>query len=131
MSTHLEQQEQTRMMYRMTLRVDSIRTIPTVILFGIFIIIATKSRGISWVERVAGKREIITTENILVGKPEGKDPCGRPRRRWTCKIEWTLKIDGVKDGTDLIGLGYGPVTGLCEHGNGSSVSIKSEKFLAG
>jgi hypothetical protein len=32
-------------------------------------------------------------------------------------------------GLDASDLGYGPVTDSCEHGNESSVSIKSGKFL--
>jgi hypothetical protein len=30
---------------------------------------------------------------ILVGKPEGKRPPGRPRRRWVNNIKMDLKID--------------------------------------
>jgi hypothetical protein len=29
---------------------------------------------------------------ILVGKPEGKRPLGRPRRRWVDSIKWMLEI---------------------------------------
>jgi hypothetical protein len=29
--------------------------------------------------------------NILVGKPEGKRPFGRPRRRWEYNINMNLK----------------------------------------
>jgi hypothetical protein len=33
---------------------------------------------------------------ILVGKPEGKRPLGRPRRRWMDNITFDLReIDGV------------------------------------
>jgi hypothetical protein len=32
---------------------------------------------------------------ILVGKPEGKRPLGRPRRRWVDNIKMDLKWDGV------------------------------------
>jgi hypothetical protein len=28
---------------------------------------------------------------ILVGKPEGKRPLGRPRRRWVDNIKWFLE----------------------------------------
>jgi hypothetical protein len=28
---------------------------------------------------------------VLVGKPEGKRPLGRPRRRWEDNIKWDLR----------------------------------------
>ena len=42
-------------------------------------------------------RDIATMEGdrrafkILTGKPAGKRPLGRPRRRWEDNSEWTLK----------------------------------------
>jgi hypothetical protein len=30
--------------------------------------------------------------NILVGKPEGKRPLGRPRRRWDDNIRMVLRV---------------------------------------
>jgi hypothetical protein len=38
---------------------------------------------------------------ILVGKPEGKRPLGRPRRRWVDNIKMDLREIGW-DGTDWI-----------------------------
>jgi hypothetical protein len=41
---------------------------------------------------------------ILVGKPEGKSPLGRPRRRWVVNIKMDLKeigCDGM-DWTDMV-----------------------------
>jgi hypothetical protein len=38
---------------------------------------------------------------ILVGKPEGKRPLGRPRRRWMDNIKMDLREIGW-DGVDLI-----------------------------
>jgi hypothetical protein len=38
---------------------------------------------------------------ILVGKPEGKRPLGRPRRRWVDKIKMDLREVGW-DGMDWI-----------------------------
>jgi hypothetical protein len=33
---------------------------------------------------------------VLVGKPEGKRPLGRPRRRWEDKLKWMFrKLEGV------------------------------------
>jgi hypothetical protein len=40
---------------------------------------------------------------ILVGKPEGKRPLGRPRRRWVYNIKMDLREVGW-DGVDCIDL---------------------------
>jgi hypothetical protein len=40
---------------------------------------------------------------VLVGKPEGKRPLGRPRRRWENNIEMDLQKKDV-GGMDWIGL---------------------------
>jgi hypothetical protein len=40
---------------------------------------------------------------LLVGKPEGKRPLGRPRRRWTDNIEMDLSERGLS-GVEWIGL---------------------------
>jgi hypothetical protein len=47
-----------------------------------------------WVEHVAcvGKRR--GAYKILVGKPEGKRPLGRPKRRWEDDIKMDLKEVG-------------------------------------
>jgi hypothetical protein len=39
---------------------------------------------------------------LLVGKPEGKRPLGRPRRRWVDKIKMDLGEIGGGDGMDWI-----------------------------
>jgi hypothetical protein len=51
----------------------------------------------------------------LVGKPEGKRPPGRPRRRWEDGIRMVLREIGL-GGVDWIptGSGQGPVAGCCE-----------------
>jgi hypothetical protein len=41
--------------------------------------------------------------SILVGKPEGKRPLGRPRRRWDNNIKMDLREIGI-DGTNWIQL---------------------------
>jgi hypothetical protein len=41
---------------------------------------------------------------ILVGKPEGKRPLGRPRLRWVDNIKMDLREIGW-DGMDWIGIG--------------------------
>jgi transposase len=62
---------------------------------------------------------------ILVGKPEGKRPLGRPRRRWVDNIIVDLREKGW-DGMHWIDLAQerGPVEGSCENGNELSGSIK-------
>jgi hypothetical protein len=47
-----------------------------------------------------------TTYRILVGKPEGKRPLGRPRRRWVDNIKMDLTEIGW-DGMDWIDLAEG------------------------
>ena len=46
---------------------------------------------------------------VLVGKPEGKRPLGRPRRRWECNIKWIFrKWDvGIWTGCSWLRLGTG------------------------
>jgi hypothetical protein len=48
----------------------------------------TKSRGIRWAGHVARMGSI---HRILVGKPEGKKPLGRPRLRWVENIKIHLR----------------------------------------
>jgi hypothetical protein len=48
---------------------------------------------------------------ILVGKPEGKRPLGRPRRKWVDNIKMDLRQDGVVS-TEFIWLTTGTSGGL-------------------
>jgi hypothetical protein len=41
-----------------------------------------KSRRMRWAGHVARMAEGRGVHRVLVGKPEGKRPLGRPRRRW-------------------------------------------------
>jgi hypothetical protein len=41
-----------------------------------------KSRRMRWASHVARMGEKRNAYRLLVGKPEGKRPLGRPRRRW-------------------------------------------------
>jgi hypothetical protein len=50
-----------------------------------------KSMNMSWAEHVARMGEMTHTYTILVRKPEGKRPIGRPRRRWEDKIKMGLR----------------------------------------
>jgi len=48
------------------------------------------SRRMRWAERVARMGERIGVYRVLVGKPEGKRPPGRPKRRWEDNIKMDL-----------------------------------------
>jgi hypothetical protein len=48
-----------------------------------------KSRRMRWVGHVARMEEGGGVYRVLVGRPEGKRPLGRPKRRW----EDNIKID--------------------------------------
>jgi hypothetical protein len=62
-----------------------------------------KSRRIRWVEHVARIGEKRNVYRLLVGKPEGNRPLGRPRRRWIDNINMDLLKIGVNV-VDWIGL---------------------------
>jgi hypothetical protein len=44
-----------------------------------------------WAGHVARMGEERKVYKVLVGKPEGKRPLGRPRRRWKMRSEWILR----------------------------------------
>jgi hypothetical protein len=50
-----------------------------------------KSRSMRWVGHVARMGEIRGVYRDLVGRPEGKSPLGRPRRRWEDNIKMDLR----------------------------------------
>jgi hypothetical protein len=50
-----------------------------------------KSRRMRWAGQVARMGEKRNPYRIMVGKPEGKRPLGRPRRRWADNIKIDLK----------------------------------------
>ena len=88
-----------------------------------------KSRRMRWaghVERMGEERGVY---RVLVGKPEGKRPLGRPRPR--C-------VDNISMDLQEVGCGYMEWTGLaqdrqlayaCECGNEPSGSVKCGEFL--
>jgi hypothetical protein len=57
-----------------------------------------KSRQMRWAGHVACMGEERKVYNILVGKPEGKRPVGRPRRRWEDGIRMDLREIGFGEG---------------------------------
>jgi hypothetical protein len=67
------------------------------------IVRAIKSRSMRWAEHVARIAEGRCIYRVLVGRPEGNRPLGRPRRRWEDSIKMGLREIGI-DGTNLIQL---------------------------
>ncbi|KAJ4427807.1 hypothetical protein ANN_25461 [Periplaneta americana] len=62
-----------------------------------------KSRRLRWAGHVARTGEFRNAYRVLVGRPEGKRPLGRPRRRWEDNIKMDLREVGY-DGRDWINL---------------------------
>ncbi|KAJ4443791.1 hypothetical protein ANN_05569 [Periplaneta americana] len=62
-----------------------------------------KSRRLRWAGHVARMGESRNAYRVLVGRPEGKRPLGRPRRRWEDNIKMDLREVGY-DGRDWINL---------------------------
>jgi hypothetical protein len=58
------------------------------------IVRVVKSRRMRWAGHVAVMREGRGLHRVLVGKPEGKRPLGRPRRRWEDNIKMDLQEVG-------------------------------------
>jgi len=56
-----------------------------------------KSRRMRWAEHVARMGEERGVYRVLVGKPEGKRPLGRPRCRW---------VDNIRMDLQEVGCGY-------------------------
>jgi hypothetical protein len=50
-----------------------------------------KSRRMRWAGHVARMGELINAYRIMVGKPEGKRPLGKPKHRWVENIKIVLR----------------------------------------
>jgi len=94
-------------------------------LYSSNIVQVIKSRGMRWAGHVARMRRV--EYRVLVGKPEGKRPFGRPRPRWEDNIEMDLREVGC-GGIDWIEVGQ-EVERTCEYGNEHSGSIKCGEYL--
>ena len=55
------------------------------------IVLVIKSRRMRWAGHVARMGEERGAYRLLVGKPEGRRPLGRPRRRWVDYIRLDLQ----------------------------------------
>ena len=64
-----------------------------------------KSRRMRWAGHVARMDEEREVYRVLVGKPEGKRPLGRPRRRW---------VDSIRMDLQEVGCGYMDWIGLAQ-----------------
>jgi hypothetical protein len=65
-----------------------------------------KSRRMRWAGHVARMGEEGKVYKFLVGKPEGKGPVGRPRRRWKDGIRMDFRLTGWS-GFSWLGMGTG------------------------
>jgi len=52
-----------------------------------------KARRMRWAGHVARMSEERGVYRVLLGKPEGKRPLGRPRRRWVDNIRLDLQVE--------------------------------------
>ena len=64
-----------------------------------------KPRRMRWAGHVARMGEERGMYRVLVGKPEGKRPLGRPRRRW---------VDNIRMDLQEVGCGYMDWNGLAQ-----------------
>ena len=64
-----------------------------------------KSRRTRWAGHVARMGKERGVYSVLVGKPEGRGPLGRPRRRW---------VDNIRMDLQEVGCGYMDWTGLAQ-----------------
>ena len=62
------------------------------------IVSVIKSRRLRWTGHVARKEKGRSVFKILTGKPRGKRPLGRPRRRWEDNIRMDLEEIGINAG---------------------------------
>jgi len=66
------------------------------------IVRVVKSRRMRWAGHVARMGKGSVVHRVLVGKPEGKSPLGKPRRRWEDNIKMDLReVGGVGDWMEL------------------------------
>ena len=64
-----------------------------------------KWRRMRWAGHVAHMGEERVEYRVLVGKPEGRRPLGRPRRRW---------VDNIRTDLQVVGCGYMDWIGLAQ-----------------
>ena len=75
-----------------------------------------KSRNLRWADHVVRMEEVRSAFKIVTGKPTGKRPLGRPRRRWEDNIRKGLKENVSIREIGLIRLSIGLLESPCECG---------------
>jgi len=75
------------------------------------IVLVVKSRRMRWAGHVAGMGQGRGVYRVLIGKPEGKRPLGRPRRRWGIILRWVFRKWEEVVGTGWSWLRIGTVGG--------------------
>jgi hypothetical protein len=90
------------------------------------IIRQVKSRRMRWAGHVAHMGEERKVYRVLVGKPEGKRPLGRPRSTLEGGLRMDLSESGWGCRFNSTGSRYGLVAGCCECGDEPSVSCATE-----
>jgi hypothetical protein len=94
------------------------------------IVRVVKSRRMRWAGHVARIGEERGMHRVLVGKPEGKRPLGRPRRRWEDNINMDIEeVGGGRGDWMELAQDRDKGAGTCEYGKEPSDSIKYEEFL--
>jgi hypothetical protein len=71
-----------------------------------------KSRRMRWCGHVARMVEGRGVYRVLVGRPEGERPLGRPRHRWEYNIKLYLREIGIDGRTGFSSLRIGSIGGL-------------------
>jgi hypothetical protein len=89
-----------------------------------------KSRRMRWAGHVARMEEGRDVYRVLVGKPEGKRPLERPRRRWEDGMKMGIRKVGCGVcGVDSPGPGKGLLAGCCVCGDEPSGSGAAELVI--
>ena len=74
-----------------------------------------KSRRMRWAGHVARMGEKMGVYRVLVGKPEGRRPLGRPRRRW---------MDDIRLDLQEVGCGYMDRIGLAKDRDSAVMNLR-------
>jgi len=77
-----------------------------------------------WAGHVAHTGDRRGAYRVLMGRPEGKRPLGRPRQRWEDNIKMEFQKVGGGAWTGLMWLRSGQGMGSCDRGNEPLASIK-------
>jgi hypothetical protein len=82
-----------------------------------------------WAGHVGRMGEGRNVYRVLMGKPEGRRPLGRPRDRWEDGLKWTLGSLVRECGVDSSDSGWGSLAGCCECGDEPSGSSAVELVM--